>query len=134
MTTNKGGPPKKWTDEAIEKEAKALLDWAKKEDSLVLATFYGARGISYQRADEFEQKNAMFAEAKQLAKTIIGARREYGALTGNLDSTMVRASMANYDPEYRKLILELKAANSQVNTPKSITFTLSGREIIDEPS
>jgi hypothetical protein len=124
----KVGAPKKWTDERIEQEADALLEWAKKKDSLVIATFYGMRGISYQRAEEWDHSNEKFAESKRIAKTIIGARREHGALTGKLDASMVKASMANYDPEHRRYMLEMKAANTQNTAPKSIVFSFSGRD------
>lgn len=124
----KAGQPQKWTDEAIEKEADFLLEWSCEDDSLVLATCYGMRGYSYQRAEEWDSSNSKFSEAKKIAKTIIGARREHGAIIGKLDSSIVKASLANYDPEYRKLMIDMKVANSASNVPKSVVFTFSGRE------
>lgn len=124
----KAGQPQKWTDEAIEAEAAFLLEWCQSDDAIVLATCYGMRGYSYQRADEWDNSNKIFSEAKRIAKTIIGARREKGALLGKLDSSIVKASLANYDPDHRRFMIEMKTANSQQNTPQSVTFTFSGRE------
>jgi len=124
----KNGRPMIWTEEAINAEAEFLLEWSCEEDSLVLATCYGMRGYSYQRAEEWDHGNKSFSEAKKIAKTIIGARREHGAIIGKLDSSIVKASLANYDPEYRKLMIEMKAANSASNVPKSVVFTFSGRD------
>jgi len=124
---NKGGRPPIWTDEAIEAEADFLLEWCCNEDALVLATCYGMRKYSYQRAEEWDASNKKFAEAKRIAKTIVGARREHGAIIGKLDSSIIKASMANYDPEYRRLMIEVKSANSASNVPKSVVFSFSGR-------
>ena len=104
---NSGRPPI-WTDEKIEEEAKLLIEFAQKPTSLVLGEHYGARGYSYEHSMDWEKKNKAFYEAKRLAKCLIGARRERGAILGDYDSPMVRASMANYDPEYRAMLVEMK--------------------------
>lgn len=103
---------KLWTIEVIDQIADELVKWAAKDDSLVLAEFYGSQLISYQRALEFEEQSSKFAESKRIAKTLIGARREKGALKGELDSGLVRKSMALYDPEMKQYELDQKSAGS----------------------
>jgi hypothetical protein len=108
----KEGAPKLWTIDLIEQIADELIKWAHKDDSIVMAEFYGSQLISYQRAFEFEEQSQKFAEAKRIAKTLVGARREKGALKGELDSGLVKKSMALYDPEMKQYELDQKSAAS----------------------
>lgn len=102
------GRPRKWTDEHIEAEADFLLEWANRDDAIVLGTCYGLRGYSYEKSVVWAKQNEWYAEAKELAKTLVGARREVGALKGRLDAGLVKASLATYDPEYRAFLKEMK--------------------------
>lgn len=110
------GRPPIWTQERLAQEAKDLLAWASKEDSIVLAEFYGLKGYDYDDVSHFERISPHFAKAKRSAKIMIGARREKGALKGKLDSSIVKKSMALYDPEMRAYELEMKNASKQEET------------------
>lgn len=110
------GRPAKWTQEVLTKEANELIAWACKEDSIVLAEFYGMRGYDYDDVAYFEKISTDFFKAKRIAKVMIGARREKGALKGKLDSSIVKKSMALYDPEMRAYELEMKNASKQEET------------------
>jgi hypothetical protein len=110
------GRPPIWTIERLAQEARDLIEWASKEDSIVLAEFYGIKGYDYDDVHHFERISEEFAKAKRNAKIMIGARREKGALKGKLDSSIVKKSMALYDPEMKAYELEMKNASKQEET------------------
>lgn len=110
---NAAGPhvhrkPQRWTDEVIDEEAEYLLEWAHDDNSLVMGTCYGSRGYSTELACKWAKTHEKFATYKELAKTIVGARREHGAIMGWYDSNLIKAAMATYDPEYRAFLKEMK--------------------------
>ena len=119
------GRPKYWTDEKIIEEAEFLLNWCQRDDALVMGTCYGMRGYSHAKAWEFERKSEFFKDAKALALTIVGSRREHGALVGDYDVSLVRASLAAYDPEYRGFLKEMKRSE----IIEDIKATEAAREI-----
>lgn len=111
------GRPALWTQEKIEAEASYLLEWSKQDDSLVLAECYGLRGYSYDHVSDWEKKNSVFAEAKKIAKTRIGARREKKALLNQIDSNIVGKTLITYDPEFRAAMKELSHKGDSSNQP-----------------
>jgi len=121
---NPVGRPKIWTDEKIKEEAAYLVKWAELEDSLVLASCYGKRGYSYDYAMVWERVPE-FSEAKKLAKTLVGARREKGALLNQFDSAIVRSSMGSYDPEHKAYLKEMKKDELLSNLSQEDVETLS---------
>jgi len=108
-----GGRPKKWTPPTIDQEASILIDWAKKDSSLVLGKHYGERGYTYKNANEWARENEYFSYAKNLAMTIVGARREEMALLGTIEHNIVKTSMGVYDPNYKQYQLDLKASDDK---------------------
>lgn len=100
----------KWTDEKIEEEAEYLLEWANLPGSLVLGMCYGSRGYTYQDAKEWAQRNDKYREAKLLAFTLVGSRREMGGLINKLSSGLVSRTMPLYDPDYNDLVMQMKKA------------------------
>lgn len=109
--TKPTGRPIFWTPDKLAIEAREMTAWAAKEDNLVLAEFYATRGYDYDDVAYFEKISEVFFKAKRLAKVMIGARREKGALKGKLDSAIVRKSMALYDPEMKAFEIEMKNAS-----------------------
>lgn len=107
-----GRPPDKWTEEALNKEAEALIEWAKKEDSIVLRKFASTRGYYWEMINQWKHKNLNIASAQRYAKDVIGCRREEQALKGKLDAGIVKASMATYDSEHRAMLKEMKTAEA----------------------
>ncbi len=63
----KMGRPKKYTDEVIEQEADALLEWIKNPTSFYLGVFAEHRGYNRQRLSEFANSNEYFSDAYQRA-------------------------------------------------------------------
>ncbi len=75
------GRPATWTKEVVDKEAEYLLEWCKLETSVVLREFAGLRGYGHRHMYEWgnpdhSRCNQDFRDAFEIAKTIIGCRRE----------------------------------------------------------
>ncbi len=62
------GRPLLWTDDAIEEEAKALLEWIKDPKNLYIGVFAAQRGYNRARLHEFSHSNKVFANAYHEAK------------------------------------------------------------------
>lgn len=137
---HKGVAPNQiWFEEDVNEEADYLIAWAMKEDSLVLGECYGMRGYTYQASSEWAERNEKFRQARIIAKTIVGARREKGALLGKLDSSLVRHSMALYDPEYRAYLKEMKRDQiiediAAEEAAKKISDHIKSQSIVSDPS
>lgn len=67
-TKGEGGAPKKWTEETINKEADALLEWLQKPSSVWFEKFAFERGYAIQRLSEWAKINKRFLEAYTRAK------------------------------------------------------------------
>lgn len=99
---------RKWTSEVIEQEAELLLEWSLKDEALVMGTHYGNRLYSHADSCDWEKSNEYYRYCKRIALTRVGARRELFALQGKIDSSLVKASLGCYDPEYRAFLTEMK--------------------------
>jgi hypothetical protein len=65
-----GGRPKIYTQEMIESEADALLDWLwQDEKNFFIEDFCLSRGYSYKRLNEWVKANEKFSEAYDMFKT-----------------------------------------------------------------
>ena len=81
MKTNKGGRPKKYTQEFLKKEAELLLKWFNDDpERFWLKDFALERGYSPQRLVEFADKSEEFSEAYARAKDIQESRLVHGAM------------------------------------------------------
>ena len=114
-----GGRPRMWTDDIVEHEARLLVEWAKKPDSLVLGRHYGERGYHYWHAMDWSRRNKEFEEAKKLALTLVGSRREEMALLGAIDASIVRKNLGLYDPEVKQYELDLKQKEAEISSQSS---------------
>jgi kynureninase len=108
-----------WTDEKIEAEATLLIQWAQKEDSLVLGRHYGARGYHNWNAMDWSKRSRIFDEAKKLALTIVGARREEMAILGSIEDNIVKKNLGLYDPEVKQYEIEIRQKETD-NTQSNI--------------
>ena len=88
------GRPKVWTDEIIEKEAQALVEWAQSDEAIVFREFPSIRGYVTSTFYEFAEKNEVFAEAFNYARDLIGVRREKLYIEKNSDRPYLK--YANY--------------------------------------
>ena len=68
------GRPKKWTQEAIEAEAEALLEWFEDPNHFWLKDFAIERGYCSQKFSEFSAESEYFSDALKRAKEIQESR------------------------------------------------------------
>jgi hypothetical protein len=107
-TVHKGGAPKKNKNAVgnsgkpkqfdISEEAKDLIEWAKKPDSLVLRMHGPLRGYACATMNKWADENVEYCEAYQIAKGLIGARREQ-LLVLDLNTTPYNRTADMYDDE-----------------------------------
>jgi hypothetical protein len=107
------GRPVKYTDEYVDKLVKDLDEWSKGYYAVTLLKFYGDYGLNYQRVCDLCKEFPRFSEVLKTAKLRIGARREEGALSKTLDSTVFRFTQPHYDPWLRKYLKEQKKSEDK---------------------
>jgi hypothetical protein len=90
------GRPKEWTDERIEEEARALVEWMNDDESrLWLKDFALERGYCPSYLNKLADQNEIFSEAIKTAKGIQESRTYQGAITGILNPTMAIFGLKN---------------------------------------
>ena len=108
------GRPLDWTPERIEEEAKELIEWSEKPDSLILKSFACQRRYAPSWMTYLADKNKSFSEALRIARANVSARRELTAgLEGGIDTGIVKITLATYDDEHRAVLKEMKQAESR---------------------
>jgi hypothetical protein len=63
-----GGRPKIWTDERIEEEADALVEWLKEKQNFLFMDFIYERGLLEEYPSRFAKKNEKFNQAYRKAR------------------------------------------------------------------
>lgn len=91
---NKGPDPFKYTEEFINGEAKALLEWCKKKDSYYVTAFSLERGYSVERLSAWAKKNSEFSKAYQIAKETQQVRLATGGLTNKTNPGFTKWMLA----------------------------------------
>ncbi|MEN8236119.1 MAG: hypothetical protein ABFQ95_01000 [Pseudomonadota bacterium] len=107
---NTGGRPETWTEKRINKEADSFLKWANQDDSIILRKYAAINGYAPQWLTYLADKSVRFSETLKIAKTLVGCRREELALKGDIDTGIVKATLATYDEEHRAMLKEMKRA------------------------
>lgn len=93
---------KSWmTEQKIERLGVELLQWVETPEATKLSKFFHARRITNKVVLEWCKKWPTFAEDYQLAKEIIGDRREDGALSKVFDTHFILRSMPMYDEDWK---------------------------------
>ena len=100
---NKGGRPRKWTDEAIAKETDALYDWIDNPNNYFFTSFLIARELHPQQVERFAEMSEEFCEAYARAKLVQEARLVHMGIT------------RKGDPGFIKFILQNKAGWKEKN-------------------
>lgn len=96
------------SQEFIDRLGQDLLAWAKNSDSLLLNDFFTERFISTHTYRRWSDRDKMFSDRLEMAKLMIGSRREKGALQRKFDASVMIKSAPLYDPEW-KLLEEWRA-------------------------
>jgi len=92
---NSGRPPDIYTQEWIENEAKALIEWFEVPRNIWLKGFALQRGYDPVRFDEFADKSIVFAEALTKAKKIQEFKLVDKALFNETNSNITKFVLAN---------------------------------------
>ena len=120
---NNGGRPRKYD---LAEEAKALVEWANKKDSLVLRLFAAIRGYDCQsRLNDYCNESEEFRQSYNQAKIIIGARREELLMKGRGNPAPFNRYAALYDVDLKKHEKELKEDDAKANAmmqPLFVTY------------
>jgi hypothetical protein len=127
---------KNWmTEKKIERLGIELLQWVETPEATKLSKFFHNRRITNQTVLEWCKKWPTFAEDYQLAKEIVGDRREDGALNKIFDAHFIRISMPMYDEDWKNETIRLatlKIAQEQAQKPNTIIVEMvdySGKRI-----
>jgi hypothetical protein len=130
--------------EKLEKITAEMLAWVyESSEATKLSKFFHMHGIRNKTALDWCKKWPKFAEAYQLAKEIIGNRREHGALTKVFDAGLVIKSMPMYDEDWKEecnrvIRQKLEVAAAEPPKIKKLTVMMikytdkNGNELEDE--
>jgi len=89
------GRPKKWTAEAIQIEADALMAWFKEPEHFWLKDFAIERGYCSQRFMEFSTESEYFSETLKMAKDIQESRLVKMGFSKKHNTAMVIFALKN---------------------------------------
>lgn len=99
------GRMKPVTDAFLDRMAIDLMDYAKStNDVMRIEWFFVSRNIYPSTGRRWAERYDNFGKAYEMAKYIIGMRREQKGLERKYDSNLVAKSMAMYDPEWKKMM------------------------------
>jgi len=89
------------TEQEMERLAQELLDWSDTKEALKMSQFHSFKAIDHTTYDKWCDKYPVFGKAHEVAFVRVANNREIGALTGELNSGVVLATMGMYDKSYR---------------------------------
>lgn len=82
--------------------AEKLVTWARDDDkALKLTQFYSLHGLAHSTMEKWRRKFPQLNEAAQVAKRMLGDRREIGALEKRYDASTVHKMMLHYDKSWK---------------------------------
>ena len=90
------GREKIHTEEFIQNEANALLEWIKQEDNIFIATFAASRDYSRQRYEEWRKSSQYFSDCYARAKEIQEAKLLHGGILGKYKEQMTKFCLVNH--------------------------------------
>ena len=140
-----GGRPKVWTDDVIDAFAEELLDWAEKEDSLVLSGFTSSQRYCTPILNKLAAISPNFRWALNEAKRVLGVRRETGTVHKKFEPKVFAMTARMYDPELcdhlsavlakEELIkakAKVKALNQELKSKGEIITYLEAQKVLKE--
>lgn len=88
----------------LERLSEDLIKWVNESpDHLKITQFFTSRGIAISNLYKWLPKSEALQEAHAYALTVLGDKRELGALKKEYDSGMVRYTMPHYDKAWKEL-------------------------------
>lgn len=91
----------------IEIESQRLVDWANQDDSLIIQDFYNKGGYSTGQFYDWCEKFPEFKQAHEYAMSMLGSRRELGAMTRKYDAGTIHRTLGAYSKIWRDQTREL---------------------------
>lgn len=91
------------TEAFIEGVGKNLLDWANQDSSLVHSDFLTSRGIPRRTYYDWVDKFPFFKDCHDSAKSIIGSRREIGAIDRRFNENVVSRMAGFYSQDWKDM-------------------------------
>lgn len=85
----------------IEELADKMIAWSKQEGNIVLNKFIAEQGYPMSTFNTWLQRSEKLQEAYSIARTMVGCRREQGAIEGKYNPFIVMKTMPLYDHEYK---------------------------------
>lgn len=119
-SSKKLGRPVEWTEEVIEAFGDELLDWAEKKTSLVLASFALEKRMCPEVLSRLAHISPKFSATLDIAKRIVGTRRETGALTKKFEPKVYEKSQRMYDSDWTKCQEETLAREELIKAEAKI--------------
>lgn len=118
--------PPTWTPEKVEALIDDLIEWAHEEGSISIKMWLAKRGLHYESIRNLRGKFQNFAEAHDLAKLLVGARREQMAMEGKISERIVMKYAPLYDPEAANWELKLRGINEAGEKQQSLNVYTRG--------
>lgn len=101
----------------VDELCQKILAWGEKEGSLVLREFAAKEGIPIGTFLDWVERNEKLKSAYSIARSLVGCRRERGALEGLYSVPMVLRFQPIYDAEFKNMMeWESKLKNTEASS------------------
>ncbi len=114
-TKGEGGRPKIYTEEYLNNEADALIEWLKDEDNIFIEDFCLKRDHHESRIDEFVDDNERFAVAYNKLKMKQRTALFKGSLTRQFAHPMCALILSHGHKIYQRTDQKVESKNTNVN-------------------
>lgn len=102
------------TQRFIERETERLINFANQDDSITIQRFWLSGGYNRKQFYEWIKKFPHFAEAHEYAMTLIGARREEGAIYRKFEPSTIQRTLGRYNHIWKEETHELAKLKDDV--------------------
>jgi hypothetical protein len=115
------------TDKGLERLAADLVKWANTKDAFTITQFFLPKGIAPKNWYRWVDKSECLKNAQDVAKELIGIRRELGVASGKLRSDMIKPVHGFYSSVWR-------AEQDRASQINNVTSGIQVVEIEKSPS
>lgn len=92
------------TDIYISRVAQDLIEWVRKDTSIVFNGFLNEMGIGCDAYYAWKERSEDLSHAHAFAMRVLAERREAGAIRKKFDSGLVSYTMPHYDKKWKELV------------------------------